>query len=139
MGSTSLIAERQPITVANVPWQDFKDETGYVPDGPTFKQLIDSDPDKVFGLYRFPPNYKAPSHWHPSDTIYIITQGVFEVEGEAAYYPGDVRWVGGGFAYGRETAGPEGCEFYLASLGPFAVYDPDEVPPPRGRVNSAPE
>lgn len=127
--------EREPITVANLPWQGFTDETGFIPDGPTFKALMDNDdPEKMFALFRFPPNYSAPSHWHPSDTIYIITQGVFLVEGEKPYHPGDVRWVKGGYAYGRETAGPEGCEFYLAALGPFAVHNPDEVAPPRGRV-----
>ena len=29
-----------------------------------------------------------------------------------------------------EPTGPEGCEFYLASLGAFATYDPIKNPPP---------
>jgi hypothetical protein len=82
----------------------------------------------------FPPGYVAPSHWHPSDTVYIITKGVFIVEGEGEYRPGQVRWVGGGYAYGRETAGPDGCEFYLLSLGPFSINDPEQNPPPRGGI-----
>ncbi|HEX4109242.1 MAG TPA: hypothetical protein VHX88_13985 [Solirubrobacteraceae bacterium] len=135
MTGSNPIAERQPITVDDLPWESFVDETGFIPDGPTFKTLMDSgDPEQMFAYFRFPPDYRAPSHWHPSDTIYIIRRGLFIVEGEKPYHPGDVRWVKGGFAYGQETAGPEGCEFFLASLGPFAVCDPDENPPPRGSV-----
>lgn len=50
----------------------------------------------------------------------------------AVYEPGDVRWVKGGTAYGSESAGPDGCEFYIVSLGPFDVCDPETNPPPNG-------
>src|SRR5690606_11229777 len=106
--------------------------SGFIPEGAAVKPLIDPETGHTFMLTRFAPNYKAPSHWHPSDTIYIITQGEFSVEGEGTYRPGDVRWVKGGTAYGSESAGAEGCQFYIVSLGPFEVNDPDQVPPPNG-------
>lgn len=126
--------ERTPITVADLGWKAMHDRSGFIPDGPTYKDLIDPARDNAFVLMRFPAAYVTPSHWHSSDTIYIVTQGLFIVEGEGEYHPGDVRWVGGGYAYGAETAGPEGCEFYLASLGPFSINDPEQAPPPRGGV-----
>ena len=55
------------------------------------------------------------------------------IEGEGSYVAGQVRWVRGGFAYGAEGAGPEGCEFYYFSLGPYGQFDPDRDPPPLGR------
>jgi hypothetical protein len=135
MSSDISLAERQPIRVADVPWLPFARDGVTVSidlaDGAEFKPLMD-DPgsDALFVYVRFAPNYVAPSHWHPSNTIYIITQGVFDVEDEKTYYPGDVRWIKGGRPYGAESAGPEGCEFYLASLGPFGTYDPERNPPP---------
>jgi hypothetical protein len=47
----------------------------------------------------------------------MFIKGEFTVDGESTYHAGDVRRVNGGFAYGAETAGPEGCEFYVVSLG----------------------
>ena len=39
----------------------------------------------------------------------------------------------GGFAYGAEVGGPDGCEFLFVSLGPYGRFDPDVDAPPRGR------
>jgi hypothetical protein len=55
------------------------------------------------------------------------------VEGEGSFFPGEIRWVRGGFAYGAEGAGPEGCEFFFFSLGPYGQHDPDVEPAPLGR------
>jgi Cupin domain. len=126
------LGQMQVIHVDDQPWVDYEDETGFIPQGAAVKPLIDPETGHTFMLTRFAPNYRAPSHWHPSDTIYIITQGEFSVEGEGTYRPGDVRWVKGGTAYGSESAGPDGCEFYIVSMGPFDVHDPEKVPPPNG-------
>lgn len=134
MSEPELLNERRPVTVGAEPWAAMHDRSGFIPEGPSYKQLMDPAREGEFVLMRFPPDYVAPSHWHPSDTVYIITQGLFIVEGEGEYRPGQIRWVGGGYAYGAETAGPEGCEFYLLSLGPFSIHDPDEEAPPRGGV-----
>jgi hypothetical protein len=83
-----------------------------------------------FLLAIFPPNFSIPYHWHPHDTIYIIKRGELILEAEGAYAPGDVRWVTGGTAYGPETAGPYGCEFYIISTGPLFAKDPAKEPPP---------
>ena len=130
MSKDISIAERQPIHVEDLPWVPFeRNDTTVAIDvepGAYFRQLMD-DPDckALFVQVKFAPNYVAPAHWHPSNTIYVITHGIFHVQGEKTYLPGDVRWVRGGKSYGSETAGPEGCEFYLASLGPFATNVPD--------------
>jgi hypothetical protein len=135
MSDQVSLAERQPIHVADVPWYPFVQDNETVSidlaPGAEFRPLMQDDTTSALFVYvRFAPHYIAPSHWHPSNTIYIITQGVFNVEGEKTYYPGDVRWIRGGYPYGAESAGPEGCEFYLASLGAFATYDPIKNPPP---------
>lgn len=124
--------QMQIIDVDAQPWVDVVDETGFIPEGAATKTLVDPDSGNTFLLTRFAPNAEFPGHWHPSDTIYIITQGEFSVEGEGTYVPGDIRWVRGGTSYGSESAGPDGCEFYILSVGPFAVHDPTVDPPPNG-------
>ena len=126
------LAERQAIHVEDVPWIDFERDGVLVSidlePGACFRPLMDDPTSEALFVYvKFSPNYRTPAHWHPSNTIYIITKGEFLVEGEETpYRPGDVRWVKGGKTYGAELAGPEGCEFYLASLGPFGTHVPDE-------------
>ena len=41
----------------------------------------------------FPPNTWLGKHEHGSDTLYIVKEGEFHIEGERVYYPGDVRFV----------------------------------------------
>jgi hypothetical protein len=106
------------IRVDNIDWTHFFDPTGWIDPGASLK--------------RFAPNFVAPSHWHDNDTIYIIRQGLFIVEGEGEYRPGDVRWVQGGTAYGSERAGPEGCEVFLVTTGKPSIRNPEVEPPPRG-------
>jgi redox-sensitive bicupin YhaK (pirin superfamily) len=65
----------------------------------------------------FPPNFYAGLHWHPHDTIYLITAGSMRFGDEGVFTAGEVRWVRGGHAYGPETAGPGGVRFHLISLG----------------------
>jgi hypothetical protein len=132
------LAERTIIHVDDLPWVPYADETGFIPDGAAVKPLLDPSTGHTFMLTRFSPHFRAPSHWHPSDTIYIITKGEFGVEGEGVYRPGDVRWVRGGTAYGSETAGADGCEFYIVSLGEFDVKDPGKEAPPRGHWHEQP-
>lgn len=62
-----------------------------------------------------------------------MTKGELVIEGEGSFFAGQVRWVRGGFAYGSEGAGPEGCELLYFSLGPYGRHDPDVEPPPLGR------
>lgn len=65
----------------------------------------------------FPPGFRAGLHWHPHDTIYVITAGSLQFGDEGWFRPGDVRWVRGGHSYGPELAGDEGVRFHLVSLG----------------------
>lgn len=136
-------SERTPIHLEELAWRDHAilerdlSESNPFQPGTFHRALIEPTPDRLFVYVRFAPNHVTPEHWHPSPTIYIVTQGEFHVAGEGVYRAGDFRWVGGGFAYGTESAGPEGCEFYLGSLGPFATYDPNKVPPPRGSWRDA--
>ena len=82
---------------------------------------------------QFAPGERGEPHWHPSDTLYIFERGSLIIEGEATYRAGEVRFVNGGFAYGAEIGGPDGCAFFFVSLGPYGRFDPDVVPPPAGR------
>lgn len=65
----------------------------------------------------FPPGFSAGLHWHPHDTIYVVTAGALQFGDEGWFRPGDLRWVRGGHSYGPELAGPEGVRFHLVSLG----------------------
>jgi hypothetical protein len=130
-------SDRRPIRLDDLPWDTFATDDELVAlegvqEGSDFKALIEPSTDKLFIYVRFPPHFVAPEHWHTSPTIYIITKGEFHVDGEGTYRAGDFRWVEGGFAYGAESAGEEGCEFYLGSLGPFGTFEPKFTPPPGG-------
>lgn len=65
----------------------------------------------------FPPDFHAGLHWHPHDTIYLMTAGEMRIGEEGSFGPGSLRWVKAGHAYGPEEAGPEGTRFHLFSLG----------------------
>lgn len=128
------IAERQPIHVEDIPWTAFKTDNELVSinigEGSFYRTLMDEEQsNSLFIHVKFDPDYYSPPHWHPSNTIYIVTKGVLYVEGEQPYREGDIRWVKGGRSYGAETAGKEGCEFYLASLGPFGTFPADNPHP----------
>jgi hypothetical protein len=119
------------ITVDAISAVDFSDEDGFIPSGMKVKVLSDPEKGPPFLLAMFPPNFSVPYHWHPHDTIYIIKSGELILDSEGSYAPGDVRWVNGGIAYGPETAGPDGCEFYIISTGPLFAKDPAKDPPPK--------
>jgi hypothetical protein len=64
----------------------------------------------------FPPNTWLGKHEHGSDTLYIVKEGEFHIEGERVYYPGDVRFVAKGHAYGPEWAGPHGAKLLIVAV-----------------------
>ncbi|MFO0689146.1 MAG: hypothetical protein U0900_10575 [Myxococcota bacterium] len=129
---SALLPERRPVDVASLPWEVFLDASGRDL-GVRFKWIVDPALGKNCMLLRLPPNHRAPGHWHRSDSLYLVLRGELTIEGEPSVRAGEVRWVRGGFAYGPEGAGPEGCEFYYFSLGPYGQHDPDRDPPPLGR------
>jgi hypothetical protein len=125
---------RTPISVDEIEPAVYAVDASGKPDLDTWrKTIVDPDEGDAIFYVRFGPNQSTGAHWHPSDTAYIVTKGTLIVAGEGEYTAGQVRRVPGGFAYGSEGAGPEGCEFYFVSLGPFGRFDPDVDPPPRGR------
>jgi hypothetical protein len=133
----ALLPERVPVSVDDLPWEEFVDGDGNRL-GVMLKWVVDPSRGRNCMLLRLPPNHRSKPHWHTSDTLYLVTQGEFVVEGEPSYFPGQVRWVRGGFAYGSEGAGPDGCEFYFFSLGPYGQHDPEIEPPPLGRWDDGP-
>jgi len=94
-------------------WETFHDPHGR-PTTPT-RVLRSSEPFLIEA--DFPANFYAGLHWHPHDTIYLITRGEMRIGDEGSFRPGDVRWVKAGHAYGPEEAGPDGVQFHLFSLG----------------------
>lgn len=65
----------------------------------------------------FPADFHAGLHWHPHDTIYLVTAGEMRIGEEGRFAPGSLRWVKAGHVYGPEEAGPHGVRFHLFSLG----------------------
>ncbi|MCZ8132186.1 MAG: cupin domain-containing protein [Steroidobacteraceae bacterium] len=94
-------------------WEQFPDPHGR----PTTPVRILKLDDPYVLEADFPPHFHAGLHWHPHDTIYVITAGEMRFGDEGVFRPGDIRWVRGGHAYGPETAGPAGVRFHLVSLG----------------------
>jgi len=101
------------IRPTEVPWEQFNDPHGR----PTTPVRILKMNDPYLLEADFPPNFYAGEHWHPHDTIYIITAGEMRIGSEGSFKPGDVRWVRGGHTYGPEEAGEAGVRFFLLSLG----------------------
>jgi hypothetical protein len=125
---------RVPIRLADVDVAIYgQHNDGSTDDGTWRKTIVDPETGHACFYVRFAPNAKGTPHWHPSDTLYFVVSGTLVIDGEGSYDAGDVRLVRGGFAYGEEGGGPEGCEFLFVSLGRYGRFDPDEVPPPIGR------
>ena len=91
-------------------WETFHDPHGR-PTTPT-RVLRDSEPFLIEA--DFPAHFHAGLHWHPHDTIYVITRGEMRIGDEGSFRPGDIRWVKAGHAYGPEEAGEEGCLLYTS-------------------------
>jgi hypothetical protein len=128
------LPSRVPVTLAEIePAVYGVGEDGAVDRGTWRKTIVDPDTGHACFYVRFAPHQTGTPHWHPSDTLYLVVRGSLVIEGEGEYRAGDVRHVKGGFAYGTEGGGPEGCEFFFVSLGPYGRFDPDEHPPPIGR------
>lgn len=102
------------IRPSEVEWEMFHDPHDR-PTTPVRALAVENGPNLLQA--QFPPNFSAGDHWHPFDTIYLITKGEMKVGGEGSYRPGDIRWVKAGHVYGPEEAGPDGCEFFLLALG----------------------
>ena len=98
---------------SDVAWEQFHDPHGR-PTSPV-RVLHVADPYTL--EVDFPPDFYAGDHWHPGDTIYIITKGQMRIGAEGIFEPGDIRWVRAGHVYGPEEAGPDGVTFFLVSLG----------------------
>tara|TARA_Y100001934_G_scaffold278590_1_gene380146 strand:+ start:676 stop:1488 length:813 start_codon:yes stop_codon:yes gene_type:complete len=102
---------------SEIDWQLFHDPHGR-PTTPVRVLLdtgIDGDPRVLHA--QIPDNFEVGLHWHPYDTVYIITKGDMTIGDEGRYQVGDVRWVHAGHVYGPEVAGEQGVEFFLVSLG----------------------
>lgn len=127
----------QPCTVINIdslPWVGYQAEGQPEPSPNVFtKTLIDPKSGNFCMVVRIEPGGGGPSHWHKSDTIYLVRRGELTVPGEGTYREGDIRWVRGGYAYGGELPGPDGVEFIFVSLGEYGWFDPDVHEPPLGR------
>lgn len=128
---TAALPRRRPVRLDDVPLAVALPDH----DSPVTwrKTLVDPDTGHAAFLVRFGPGQRGEAHWHPSDTLYVFLEGSLTVEGEATYHAGEVRSVEGGYAYGAEIGGPDGCTFLFVSLGPYGRHDPDETPPPAGR------
>lgn len=131
---SALLPECTGVDLESLPWEAFVDAKGRDL-GVRMKWVVSPVLGKNCMLLRLPPGHRAAPHWHTSDTLYLVTKGEFTIEGEGSFFPGQVRWIRGGRAYGSEGAGPEGCEFYFFSLGPYGQHDPDREPPPLGRFD----
>ncbi len=122
-------AQQQPaiggVSLDDVPWIDYIDEHDRV-HGAQVK-IINPNTTYVW----FPPEFRAPEHWHPYDTTYYVTAGRIRFGDEGWFSKNGIRWVTAGQVYGPEEAGAEGVEFLLVSAGPIDLIYPDIKAPPR--------
>jgi redox-sensitive bicupin YhaK (pirin superfamily) len=107
------MTESRHIRPQDLEWETFHDPHGR-PTTPT-RVLLTREPFLIEA--DFPAHFHAGVHWHPHDTVYLITRGEMRIGEEGSFVPGDIRWVKAGYAYGPEEAGDEGVQFHLFSLG----------------------
>ena len=107
------MSQTQHIRPDEFEWETFHDPHGR-PTTPT-RVLKNNGPFLIEA--KFPAHFCADQHWHPYDTIYVVTTGEMRIGDEGAFRPGDIRWVKAGHTYGPEEAGSEGVQFHLFSLG----------------------
>lgn len=125
---------RTVIELDRLPWVPYIGIDGDPALSRTFtKTLCDPASDNYVMLVKIMTGTPGRTHWHTSDTLYIVRRGELHIEGEGTYKEGSFRWVRGGFAYGPETSGPGGVEFFFVSMGPYGMFFADEHPPPLGR------
>lgn len=124
---------RTPTRLADLPVAVRAESPDGTPSQTWRKTLVDESTDHAVFYVQFAPGERGESHWHTSDTLYVFERGSLIIEGEATYHAGEVRFVNGGFAYGAEVGGPDGCTFIFISLGPYGRFDPDVHPAPAGR------
>ena len=109
-GGTQAVEHYRP---SEVEWELFHDPHGrpttpvrmLKTDGPSFLET------------KFEPNFSIGHHWHPFDTLYIITEGSMTIGPEGNFVPGDVRWIKAGHVYGPELSGDASVRFFLMSTG----------------------
>ena len=117
-----------------LPWVPYVGEDGDASASRTFtKTLVDPDSGHYAMAVKLMPGIAGRTHWHLSDTLYIVRRGELHIEGEGVFREGSFRWVKGGYAYGPETPGPDGAEFFFISMGPYGLFVADDVEPPLGR------
>jgi hypothetical protein len=73
----------------------------------------------------FPPDTWLGRHSHGSDTVYIVKEGEFHIEGEGVLRPGDIRFVSKDHAYGPEWSGANGA--VLLIIGVNGDFDTEWV------------
>jgi hypothetical protein len=101
------------------------------------KMVNPGDPNILYVQFR--PGFTAGEHWHPYDTVYVMTKGSLRFGDEGTFGPGTVRWVKAGHSYGPEETA-EGCEFLLISLGgPVGLNWSDIYTPTRDHVEGRPD
>ena len=107
------MTDAQHIRPDDLEWETFHDPHGR-PTTPT-RVLRSTEPFLIEA--DFPAGFYAGLHWHPHDTIYLVTRGEMRIGNEGSFCPGDIRWVKAGHSYGPEEASEEGVQFHLFSLG----------------------
>lgn len=123
---------RTVIELDELPWVPYSDSGDPANSTVLTKTIVHPDTGHHVMLIKLLPGVPGRTHWHDSDTLYIVRNGELHIEGEGTYRPGSIRWVKGGFAYAPETSGDAGAEFYFISLGPYGLHYLDEGEPPLG-------
>jgi quercetin dioxygenase-like cupin family protein len=75
-------------------------------------QILYADPEGdglSLGAYSFPANFTFPRHWHDSDQIIFVLDGVLK-HGNKHMHPGEGYFTRAGVTY-TFTAGPAGVKF----------------------------
>lgn len=94
------------------PISDPTSDSGHVS---LFPEALGQDGRPFVLFVEDPPNKTRPRHSHHGDVLYFYTAGEHHIEGEGTYVAGDVRWTRAGHAYGPETTGPDGGNWWIVS------------------------
>lgn len=103
--------------------------------------VLVGDPGKpgVFTLrLKFPPGYRIPRHWHPTDEAVTVIEGELSLSMGAAGAAHAATFVPGDFVnlpahMQHEASAKNGAVVQVQSTGPFEIHYIDPKDDPRGK------
>ena len=105
------MTDAQHIRPDDLEWETFHDPHGR-PTTPT-RVLRATEPFLIEA--DFPAGFYAGLHWHPHDTISLVTRGEMTIGDDGSFCPDDPRCVKAGHSSGPAEARDDGVQPHLSS------------------------